>query len=137
MSVPWVPAPELYDLEALMKEEFFTDRADTASEGENHYLADITGAKDRSYKPLVDKDEIRLLCLEPGDYGELRGELVHIHLDESPVYETLSYAWGPPYNTCKIKLPDGILQITESLFMGLIRLKPTGAKAALDRKVIY
>jgi hypothetical protein len=127
MPVPWVRAPELYDLDALMKDEFFTDRADTASKGENHYLADITDAMHRPYKPLVDKDEIRLLCLEPGDYGELRGELrgelIHVHLDESPVYEAFSYAWGPPYKTCKIKLPDGILQITKSLFIGLISLR--------------
>jgi hypothetical protein len=47
------------------------------------------------YSPLIGDADIRLVILEPGrDHGPVNCRLIHISLDESPVYEALSYAWG-------------------------------------------
>jgi len=105
-----VPTADSFDdLETLMKQEFFADLEPPPSY--------------EIYKPLLGEDEIRLLCLEAGKTGGLRGKLVHVHLADKPAYETLSYAWGPPFKSYEITLPNGIRRITESLSSGLMHLR--------------
>jgi hypothetical protein len=96
-------------LEELMNDEFFG--------GQNVEQAEL--AKwEYPYKPLWGKSSIRLLRLEPGtEHSELRGSLAHVLLDKSPTYEALSYAWGNPDKPHSIHLDDGVIPITESLFV--------------------
>jgi len=117
------------ELEAMMKHEFFADLPATSTANEDH-MVDIT-LKDSSYKPLVRKEEIRLLRLEPGKAGGLKGKLLHVQLNDNPAYEALSYAWGPPDKHYEITLPNGILRITKSLFLGLMRLRRRGKSRLL------
>jgi hypothetical protein len=125
-----VPAASFSDeLEATMKHEFFADLPAAVEVNENH-VVDIA-SKSFSYKPVVGKEEIRVLRLEPGKTGGLKGELVHVQLNDNPAYEALSYAWGPPVKPYAITLPNGNLRITESLFTGLIRLRRRGKSRLL------
>lgn len=110
----------LDELGAMMKHEFFAE-----------IDPETRAFPDPLYKPLVGKDEIRLLRLEPGTSGGLKGDLLRVHLDKNPAYEALSYAWGPPVKTYEITLPNGILRITESLFRGLMRLRRRGKSRLL------
>lgn len=56
---------------------------------------------------------------------------MHIQLNDNPAYEALSYAWGPPDKHYEITLPNGILRITKSLFLGLMRLRRRGKSRLL------
>lgn len=75
------------------------------------------------YRPLL-LGQIRLLALRPG-YGneDLEGELYHAPLDSTEKYEALSYVWGSDNRSWSLKLPDGVLPITESLHSLLRRLR--------------
>jgi len=98
LSIPSSEAVDsLDDLEAMMKQEFFPEPD-----------PELTGS---FYRHLPGKDEIRLLCLEPGNFGGLKGKLVHVHLADNPIYEALSYAWGPAFMSHEITLSQGILRI--------------------------
>jgi hypothetical protein len=47
------------------------------------------------YSALKEKDEIRLLQLEPGSGSDpIKCSLIHARLGESPTYNALSYMWG-------------------------------------------
>jgi hypothetical protein len=50
------------------------------------------------YSPLPpDGDEIRLLRLLPGtSSADIEIEIFHVKASSNPVYEALSYVWGPP-----------------------------------------
>jgi hypothetical protein len=120
----------LDELEAMMKYEFFADLPADIEANEDHVVVDAA-SDDSLYKPLAGEDQIRLLCLEPGEAGELKGKLLHVHLNGNPAYEALSYAWGPPVMPYSITLPNGILRITKSLFTSLIRLRRRGKRRLL------
>src|SRR5882757_4635082 len=48
-----------------------------------------------SYSALREKDEIRLLRIEPGTgSAQVKCSLVHARLRESPTYDAVSYMWG-------------------------------------------
>ncbi|KAI1245278.1 hypothetical protein MGN70_012168 [Eutypa lata] len=51
-----------------------------------------------TYSPLSqEKREIRLLKLYPGEAEDpLAGDLLTVSLNDRPVYDALSYVWGPP-----------------------------------------
>ncbi|PMD26755.1 HET-domain-containing protein, partial [Hyaloscypha hepaticicola] len=47
------------------------------------------------YNPLLEKDEIRLLRLEPGvGSAQVKFSLFHARLGKSPTYDAVSYMWG-------------------------------------------
>jgi hypothetical protein len=47
------------------------------------------------YSALKEKDEVRLLQVEPGSPSDpVKCSLVHARLGESPSYDALSYMWG-------------------------------------------
>jgi hypothetical protein len=49
---------------------------------------------------LKEKDEIRLLQLEPGSGSDpIKCSLIHARLEESPTYDALSYMWGEEHAT--------------------------------------
>jgi hypothetical protein len=108
-----------------MKDEFFADLP-AAINADGDYEMDTACSKDFLYKPLVGKDEIRLLHLKHGETGGLKGQLLDVRLADNPTYEALSYAWGPPDKPYEITLPNGILRITKSLFTALLRLRRRG-----------
>lgn len=43
------------------------------------------------YRPL-NSQEVRLVILHPGT--EVKCDLIHVHLESLPFYETISYVWG-------------------------------------------
>jgi hypothetical protein len=100
--------------------------------------------------PLADPDEIRLLCLLPGVFGEriicttthiklsenfqtkppaslpLCNRLVDVHCPETarhrPQYEALSYVWGP-IEMKSISLNGQSCDVRENLFDALVTLR--------------
>ena len=73
-----------------------------------------------SYIPLRD-NEIRLLQIPVQPDGPY--ELLHVNVNETPKYIALSYTWGKS-DFCKhIRIDNGILNITENLFEGLLVLR--------------
>ncbi|KAH7330446.1 heterokaryon incompatibility protein-domain-containing protein [Rhexocercosporidium sp. MPI-PUGE-AT-0058] len=45
------------------------------------------------YIPLKGPNDIRLVCLQPGDTDSLVCDLIYVSLKDSPSYEALSYTW--------------------------------------------
>ncbi|KAH7400310.1 heterokaryon incompatibility protein-domain-containing protein [Cadophora sp. MPI-SDFR-AT-0126] len=75
------------------------------------------------YHPLADADEIRILSVEAGTHEDpIRCQLHHIKLSEKPVYEALSYMWGPTvFKT--ISLNGQNHQVRQNLWQALIHLR--------------
>jgi hypothetical protein len=72
--------------------------------------------------PFKFGDEIRLLCLMPSrnHSSDLIGELIHVRLQDRPVYEAVSYTWADEFGVTKhsgnlfIKSRDGGMNITSN-----------------------
>ncbi|KAK3112761.1 hypothetical protein LTR53_010621 [Teratosphaeriaceae sp. CCFEE 6253] len=76
-----------------------------------------------AYYPL-DTGTIRLLELLPGVGDEpLVGNLVTVRLAEGPVYEAMSYVWGPRQPFELIGCPEAGVHITGNLADGLRRVR--------------
>jgi hypothetical protein len=78
------------------------------------------------YKPLKVSDDIRLLRLDAGTKEEpLSGCVEHVSLDDmgSRYFEALSYTWGDPLRCRELRTPEGILDITDSAYVALRRLR--------------
>lgn len=68
--------------------------------------------------------EIRLVTLYPGNFAEnIRCEVHTVSLDESPVYEALSYVWGDPSFSCPILLNSHLWDVTANLESALRHLR--------------
>ena len=48
------------------------------------------------YKPLPTEHHIRLLTILPGESHEIRATLTVVDESARPIYQCLSYTWGPP-----------------------------------------
>jgi hypothetical protein len=88
-----------------------------------------------SYRPLNrDRQEIRLLTLEPG-YSEdiIRCTLSHAFLDECPIpqYETISYTCGDPALRSRIMLHDNPKSVPASSEVVLRRMRRPTARRVL------
>src|ERR1700753_3253293 len=99
----------LVQLEELMKHEFF----------DNPQKKQLDSKKwPYDYKPLWGSRTIRLLRLSPGvGDSKLEGSITHVLLNKTEAYEALSYVWGDSNKPHSLFLNDGILPITESLFV--------------------
>ncbi|KPM35593.1 hypothetical protein AK830_g10990 [Neonectria ditissima] len=73
------------------------------------------------YEPLGPR-EIRLLHLQPGEQ-EIHITLEPVSLDDNPEYEAISYCWGETVDMHTVYCGDASLQITNSLFTALKRLR--------------
>ncbi|KAE9382019.1 HET-domain-containing protein, partial [Stipitochalara longipes BDJ] len=77
------------------------------------------------YSPLED-DEIRLLVLVPGSGSKsIHCRLATVKLQtqaEVPVYEALSYMWGPPSPSTLIYVNDTPFEVRNNLFEALKQL---------------
>jgi hypothetical protein len=80
------------------------------------------------YKPLnSDGSEIRLLQLLPRKplRRKIRGRLIHVRLDDMPVYDALSYTWGEITNPCTITLDNNEgFAVTRNAYFALEDLRP-------------
>ncbi|MCJ1393775.1 hypothetical protein MMC18_006651 [Xylographa bjoerkii] len=76
------------------------------------------------YQPLKGDRDIRLLRLECGRYSDdLRCSLSIVHLDDEPVYEAVSYAWGETIPSTSLLCSGRSLPITQNLSDALRRLR--------------
>jgi hypothetical protein len=78
-----------------------------------------------NYQPLQKANEIRLLDLLPGlPNAPLKCQLRHAVLDDSQLFEALSYVWGNPKASHTAEVNDGAhVSITASLHSALSRLR--------------
>lgn len=76
-----------------------------------------------SYEPLFEKHSIRILSVLPGSGNEL----IRCELQKAPLataeYEALSYVWGSPEKPCRIQCDGKTLNITQNLYVALLRLR--------------
>jgi Heterokaryon incompatibility protein (HET) len=76
--------------------------------------------------PLPSTEQgIRLIAFRPAkDPNEpLAAELLVVSLDTNPQYATISYCWGSPTPTRPMTCNNTVLEITESLALGLTRFR--------------
>jgi len=89
----------------------------------------------------LDKDQIRLLSLQPGgpaDVIKISLHGTHFDVDDPPVYEALSYVWGSVGNLSEIRVESRVdneksfeaaLFVTQNLFFALKHLQhPTDTR---------
>ncbi|PVH77045.1 HET-domain-containing protein, partial [Cadophora sp. DSE1049] len=80
------------------------------------------------YTSLLGPNDIRLICLQPGDTEGLVCDLKHASLSDSPSYEALSYTWGlddPVLDKqfFSITLSDTKFSVAANLYSALKRLR--------------
>lgn len=94
----------------------------------DHFKSLIHGWKDYRYESLNKANrEIRLLRLLPGAAPTaLRGELIIVSLNDSPVYDALSYMWGDPSPADAIYIQWRRLPIAANLSSALRHIRKSG-----------
>ncbi|CAK46256.1 hypothetical protein M747DRAFT_317364 [Aspergillus niger ATCC 13496] len=107
----------------------------------DHYVAKLTGAQTdtpslslSSFQPtghykfhaLESLRHIRVLrlCGQENDLV-LRGDILHVSLDESPSFIALSYTWGSALKPFSMRTPEGDIPLTASLYYALSRIHQT------------
>jgi hypothetical protein len=77
-----------------------------------------------SYTPLESSEDIRLVVIEPGERDSpLLCRLITARFDEDPVYEALSYVWGPTDHPGCVILDGQAKSITSNLWSALTHLR--------------
>ncbi|KAF2140653.1 uncharacterized protein K452DRAFT_319554 [Aplosporella prunicola CBS 121167] len=85
------------------------------SSGHMDFVYDKLGTQHRT---------IRLVTIEPGAWkDEIRCSLQTVVFDDKPSYQALSYVWGDLESTRTIYLNNHEIQVTESLWYALRRLR--------------
>lgn len=74
------------------------------------------------YESLTIPGQFRLLHLEPGT-GDIYFTLSNAHLDDNPAYEAIAYCWGDAKDTRVVYCHAAPINITNSLFTALWRLR--------------
>jgi hypothetical protein len=76
------------------------------------------------YRPLPNSRSTRLLVVEPGALeDDLQTHLIVVNLDDSPVYEAISYTWGAPTDKVPLKCRSGTVLIPSNLEQALRRIR--------------
>ncbi len=84
------------------------------------------------YQPLARNDTIRLLRVEPGQFGDkIQGTLYHADLDKNPDYIALSYVWGDPAVTAPIFCNGTEVSVRVNLANALARLRKSNASVVV------
>jgi hypothetical protein len=84
----------------------------------------FAGVETLKYEPLdIEKEEIRLITLLPGEAGIVKCRLENISLDANPTYQALSYCWGNAEQTKKIIVNECAVDVTANLEEALRRLR--------------
>jgi hypothetical protein len=88
-------------------------------------LSDGGGGKELyQYQPLSGSEDLRLLTLEPGDFGDdLSCTLSVVSSTASPAYEALSYVWGDPTTTHGILNDNKVIGLAANLYTVLKHLR--------------
>lgn len=77
-----------------------------------------------NYQPLSDGNEIRLLAILPGRFGDpIKCTLSTVCLDDEPAFEALSYTWGSMSKDSSLICDSKSLKVTSNLYEGLQRLR--------------
>jgi hypothetical protein len=79
------------------------------------------------YRPLDSaQNEIRLLRISPALHADstIHCQIFHTSLDNAPLYEALSYAWGDRSGLHKIHIGSTSVHVTPNLDHALRRLRP-------------
>ncbi|PMD18013.1 hypothetical protein NA56DRAFT_577877, partial [Hyaloscypha hepaticicola] len=86
--------------------------------------AHVVGLETLKHEPLdIEKEEIRLITLLPGESGVVKCRLENISLSINPIYQALSYCWGNAKQTKKISVNDCAVHVTANLEEALCRLR--------------
>jgi hypothetical protein len=79
---------------------------------------------DRSIKPKLEKQQIRLLKLYPSHTrDQVQGSISVVELDSDTPYEAISYVWGDPDLAETITIDRCTVHITSSLYQALLDLR--------------
>jgi Heterokaryon incompatibility protein (HET) len=83
--------------------------------------------KGTPYFTLLDKHDIRLLVVQPGNYDDdVRCTLSHVALSRTEdIYDAVSYAWGNSAQTDVIYISDETFPVTETVYLALKRFRYT------------
>lgn len=77
-----------------------------------------------TYQSLSDGNEIRLLAILPGRFGDpIKCTLSTVCLDDEPAFEALSYTWGSMSKDSSLICDSKSLHVTSNLYEGLQRLR--------------
>lgn len=86
--------------------------------------AHVVGFETLKYEPLdIEKEEIRLITILPGESGVVKCRLENISLGVNPIYQALSYCWGNAKQTKKIIVNECAVHVTANLEEALRRLR--------------
>src|ERR1700760_2054529 len=89
------------------------------------HIPEVASLEQYQYDSLQFEDGIRLLILEPGNFGEaLKAKLSCVRLGSPLYYEALSYCWGGDIRDKAIIVNGAELAITTNLFAALQTLRP-------------
>ena len=85
------------------------------------------------YRPLdTDRASIRLIKLQPGQtIDALHCEIEHVSLQDSPIYDALSYSWGISADDIDLISPEGSFKIRQSIEQALKQLRHPGTQRRL------
>jgi hypothetical protein len=96
---------------------------------EQPQICDKNGQKNSPlYFDLQDSNEIRLLYLQPKSSGEkITCMIKHVKFDDQsqhrPLYEALSYVWGPPTILKPMLVNENTVNVRENLWLALYHLR--------------
>lgn len=90
--------------------------------GDRGSTSEVSGV---DYSPLdMLKSEIRLAIIEPGNTSSvIRCYIIHVSLDDKPIYKALSYTWGDQLHTKKITINNCVFDVGENLLAALHGLR--------------
>lgn len=85
-----------------------------------------------AYTSLREKDEIRLLGLQPGSaLKPISCTLRHVKLSDNPEYEALSYVWGTEADSKDISIDRYVRSIRHNLWLALKHLRKRGVSRVM------
>ncbi|KAI3045489.1 hypothetical protein CBS76997_4576 [Aspergillus niger] len=102
--------------------DFLHNRTDTPSLS----LSSFQPTGHYKFHALESLRHIRVLrlCGQENDLV-LRGDILHVSLDESPSFIALSYTWGSALKPFSMQTPEGDIPLTASLYYALSRIQRT------------
>ncbi|KAM0430059.1 hypothetical protein ACHAPT_006065 [Fusarium lateritium] len=72
------------------------------------------GDRTYQYRPL-DEQSIRLVRISPERKTMIKCEIIHVSLEDPPLYVAVSYAWGDPRDTRRIEVEGCPVSVSASL----------------------
>ncbi|KAG6356705.1 hypothetical protein INS49_014579 [Diaporthe citri] len=90
--------------------------------------ADLTPSPEYQHKPLPDASSfIRLMKIrfidEKDDPLTLECELITCRIDESPAFSAISYSWGDPARTARLRINGRLMRVTQNCEVALCEAK--------------